>query len=251
MNILERDNWTTREFDFIISDIIEYDMKRAGLSIIKEKKLLDDKTISKLESMEKHLADTTVGKMQIKDKQLRDSLKKGFVEYRLKFGQANELRDEDIISVKKDAIFVKRYCEKTEFDTYIKFAEKNQYEAFMRLQNMEFYYNYEKLDVKGLHKENEELHKEYVISMIHTFIRYLSMADMDRARDYIVRIMDDYKHRRLPAGYYREFNSDSGYLLNVGDSVIRANDVSDEYRKDLRIEYNYLNILIPLLNFVI
>lgn len=222
MSILERDNWTTREFDFIISDIIEYDMKRAGLSIIKEKKLLDDETIRQLEKMDKHLADERVGKMQIGNKELRDSLKAGFVEYRLKFGEANGLEDKDIISVKKDAIFVRRYCEVTEFDKYIKFAEKNHYEAFMKLQNMEFYYGPEKLDVKGLHKDNEVLHKDYMIGMIHGFIRHLSMSDIVRARDYLVRFMDDYKRLRLPVGYYREFNSDSGYLMGVGDSVIRV-----------------------------
>ena len=37
MSILERSSWTT-PVDFIISDIIEYDMKRAGLSIIRENK---------------------------------------------------------------------------------------------------------------------------------------------------------------------------------------------------------------------
>lgn len=251
MSILQRDNWTTQEFDFIISDIIEYDMKRAGLSIIKEKKLLDDETIMQLEKMDKHLADERVGKMQISNKELRDSLKAGFVEYRLKFGEANELEDKDIISVKKDAIFVKRYCEVTEFDTHVKFVEKNHYEAFMKLQNMEFYYDPEKLDVKGLHKDNEALHKDYMIGMIHGFIRHLSMSDIARARDYLVRFMDDYKKLRLPVGYYREFNSDSGYLMGVGDSVIRVGDVGEDCKRELRGEYNYLNVLVPLLNFVV
>ena len=116
---------------------------------------------------------------------------------------------------------------------------------------MEFYYNSDKLDVKGLHKDNEALHRDYMIGMIHGFIRCLSIADISRARDYLVKFMDDYKKRRLPVGYYREFNSDSGYLMNVGDQVIRVGDVSDEYKKDLRIEYNYLNVLVPLLNFVV
>lgn len=250
MNILRRDNWTTQEFDFIISDIIEYDMKRAGLSIIKEKKLLDEETIRELEKMDKHLADEKVGKMQINNKFLRDSLKEGYVEYRLKFGEANGLQNSDIISVKKDAIFVRRYCEYTEFDSHIKFVEKNHYEAFLRLQNMELYYNPDKLDVKGLHKDNQPLHKD-MISMLHTFIRHLSMSDITRTRDYLVKFMDDYKHLRLPVGYYREFNSDSGYLLNMGDGVIRVDNVSDEYKRDIRVEYNYLNVLVPLLSFVV
>ena len=57
MSILQRDNWTTN-VDFIISDIYEYDMRRAGLSIIKEKGLLPEEDIKKLESMEKLHANT-------------------------------------------------------------------------------------------------------------------------------------------------------------------------------------------------
>ena len=38
--VLERTSWTDKSIDLLVHDIIEYDMRDGGLSIIKEEKLL-------------------------------------------------------------------------------------------------------------------------------------------------------------------------------------------------------------------
>ena len=239
MSILERDNWTTQA-DLVISDIYEYDMRRGGLSIIKEKKLLSDEEISKLESMAKHDADVTIGKMERINDTLRDGKKNGFTEYRLLFGELNELTDDDIISVKKDAIFCRKYCPNNKIGTYIEFREKNHYDAFLQLprpNKLELYWNSDtdNIDVKGIIEKKVELHKDYMLKEIARVIRKLATYDTIGAQKELVKFMNEYKFGRLQPNYFRQLNPDSTLLIDNG-----------EFDKT----FNYLNVLIPLLNII-
>ena len=255
MSILERDSWTTK-VDFIINDIYEYDMRRGGLSIIKEKQLLPEDQIRKLESMDKHDSNVEIGKMERSNKQLREGKKAGFKEYRLLFGELNELTDDHIISVKKDAIFCTKYCNETKIGTHIEFREKNQYHAFLRLPgNKELYWNSYTgdIDVKGITDDLVPLHRDYLLKSISMVIRKLSSYDVSGATNTLVRLMNDYKFRRLPAGYYREFNTDSKFRQVIADRelLIDTDDMSGYYLQTLKIEYNYLNVLVPLFDLVV
>lgn len=257
MPILEQDSWTT-DVDFIISDIYEYDMRRGGLSIIKEKQLLSEDEIKKLESMDKFESNKAIGVMEITNKELKKEHNAGFREYRLLFGEMNDLTDDNIISVKKDAIFCTKYCSETKIGKYIEFREKNQYHAFLRLPGKpgkELYWNSYTgdIDVKGIKDELVLLHKDYLLKSISTVIRKLSSYDIAGAKTTLVKLMNDYKFRRLPAGYYREFNVDSKFRQVIADRelLIDAEDMSDYYIQTLRIEYNYLNVLVPLFDLVV
>ena len=251
MSVLERDSWLDKSIDFIISDIIEYDMRRAGLSISKELHLLSMDSIAKLESMEKSKSDKQLGIIQRENPEFKSALKEGFKQFRLKFGEINELQDSDILSVKKDAIYTKKYCQFTSIGEHILFREKNHYEAYMHLNNLELYWNSDgTLDVKGIAESNVEYHKDYMISFLWKFIAYLSCYDIDSARKYLVKFIDDYKFKRLSIGYYREFNSQSVYSYIMYDSPTTADYLDEKYLPLIIPHYNYLNVLVPLLKFV-
>ena len=256
-NILERDNWLDTSVDFMISDIVEYDMRRAGLSISKDFKLLPESKIKEIESMEKGKADRILGLIQRSDKEYKEKLKEGFKLCRIKFGELNELTDDDILSVKKDAIFVKRYCEYTQVYENIEFREKHHYEAYMILKStgntrLEFYWGSDGiLDVKGITEENVKLHAEFMMKMIWTFIKYLTQYDYDGARKYLIKFIDKYKFGSLPMGYYREFNAQSMYSYIMFDAPTTATYLDESYKHLVIRNYNYLNILVPLLQFVL
>ena len=57
------------------TEIIEYDMKDAGFSLIKEYKLLDKKTIDRIEKLEKKRRHITIGKMDKIEQTFRNSEK--------------------------------------------------------------------------------------------------------------------------------------------------------------------------------
>lgn len=240
MSRLEKDKWTTSA-DIIISDIYEYDMKRGGLSIIKEKKLLPLDEINKIESMPKREGDIYVGNLERTNHFLRDEKKEGFKEYRLKLGEANNLTDDDIISVKKDAIFTRKYCSITQFGKFIEFREKNHYDAFVQIpkpSNLELYWDSSdgRIDVKGITDAKVAMHRDYLLKEISNVIRKVAQYDNIGAKKSLVKFMNDYKMRRLHPGYYRELNPMSDLLY-------------DEYAQ-FDIVFNYLNILVPLLNII-
>ena len=250
-SILNRSNWTI-PVDFIISDIVEYDMKRAGLSIIREHKLLPEKDIARLEKKEKREADTEIGNLNYKIKGFSKTLEDYKRQYRLEFGKLNELSNEDIISVKSDAIFTRKYCGNTQITENILFRQKHQYHAMVKLLRMELYWNEDTgdIDVKGIRDDQVALHKDYLLKDISTIISHMVSYDTEKAITKLVMLMDDYKFRRLPVGYYREFNTTSKYILYIDDRVAEIDDVGQSYVDKLIINYNYMNVLVPLLNLI-
>lgn len=249
MSVLEKDTWT-EDVDLLLSDIIEYDMRRAGLSIIRQDKLLSDNEIQRLANLDKHESDKAIGKLYLKNKQFKELHMKGFQKYRIRFGELNELNDSDILSIKKDAIFVKKYCDITQIADNIEFREKNHYEAFLKIRKMEIYWSPTRMDVKGISDERLELHRPYMLETISRFVRLLSQYDYEKATKFIVKVMNDYKIRNLPVGYYREFSSDSNYVHNVNGKVMLLHNVGESFKSQIDIAYNYLNVLVPLLQLV-
>ena len=94
----------TRPFE-INSNIVEWDMRRAGLHIIKEFNLLSTEEIQYFESLPKKESDIAIGKRQIGDKEFSKRLEQGFTDIMNFFLKQNNLDiDLDVISIKKDEI---------------------------------------------------------------------------------------------------------------------------------------------------
>jgi hypothetical protein len=249
--IFSRERYTDSSISFLISDIVEYDMKEAGFSIIKEKKLLPQETIDKLSKIkEKQKRTVEIGKLERGNKALKKGKSDGFKHYRELFGEANGLNDEDVLSIKKDALFVKKFCYYTKFDNYIEFVEKNVYRAFMQFGPFEFYLGDNGVDVKGLVDDNVDKHKDGMMVVIKKVMELLSTYDDVKAIKYVVKIIDQYKSFKLPVDYYREFNSTSGYRIIQLDQEQIVHDVGESYKTNLIIDYNFVNVLVPLLNLV-
>lgn len=228
-------------------EIIEYDLKEAGFSLTKEYNLLDKNTIKVLEKYKKDKRKIELGLIQRDNKEYRESLKEVFKEARRKFIEYNELEQQEIISIKKDAIFTTRKCKYKEFGKNLLFRPKNYYTSYIRLsKNLEFYYSPNKLDIKGMNDENKKLHEEYMISFINLFFRKMETTTQEATIEFCRRFISKYKRKELEVGYYRTFNSNSHYILNDG-SGDTFNEYWEEDKDDLDISYNFHNILLKLI----
>lgn len=221
--------WFNPNIEYIFdTDIIEYDMKDAGFNIIKEYRLLPERTIKDLEMLgkgiDRHIA---IGKMQGKDKEFSDRLSQKFAEMRAVFIDSNSLADSDIISVKKDAIFAIKECDVTTFGN-IHFAEKNRYSSYIRFSNIgdiEIYYSDNGMDVKGLGESTTNMHRVYLIDFIKSVIQMLENKD-SKVRRFVMQFIMDYKARRLDDEYYLKFTRNA---------------------KEFDLLFNFRNVIIPLL----
>ena len=253
--ILERGQWVDKSIDLFIGTLVEYDMEDGGLSIIKEYKLLPPYMIERVAAMDKGLKrNSFIGKLkhteQFKDVPQLQNEK--FKECRIMFGEMNELEDGDIFAVRKDAIFVKRYCYNTRIGTYINFREKNVYDAMMRVGKFEFYWrkNSKELDVKGIPDAVVHKHDGFLNLMIWEFMKYLALFDNDGARKYIVSIIDKYKFFELDPGYYRMYDNKSAYQTIINGQAYLVDDIGSSEIPSTNIGYNFTNLFVPMLQLV-
>lgn len=248
--IWERHYYRNKDIDFFINhQIIEYDMKSAGLSLAKEYGYLDKNIIKKLEEMSKDERNRLMGIIKIKDKQLVKNENKALVEARKKFIEMNNIDNDNIISIKKDALFVSKECYNLKLGD-IQFVPKNKYSSYMVLNNIEFYYNHLKLDVKGINDNLLKLHNDYMIQFFKQYFQYIEMGKSNKLLDFIAGFVYRYKSRDLDIRYYREFNAMSLFKLNKQTSYgteYLIKYVDDESFSDIDIGYNFFKYLIPLM----
>lgn len=241
--------------EIVNEDIIEYDMKSAELSMIKQYGALDSDTIILLESLPKLERNIKIGKLKKKNKNLIKDMNEGYKHYRKLFVEHNNLSDDDIISIKKDAIFTTKRCKYTDFDL-IKFDEKNKYTSyyyFPSISRIELYYNKNKLDVKGIRDENLQGHKDYMCSF---FSRYAYMNEMT-SKTNLIKFINEfsyfYRTRQLDKNYYREFNATSKFRLyeQVGGQDVAVDYVEDIDVEEINILYNFFAYIQPLIERLI
>lgn len=267
-SILIKPRWTD-PIDLFIGDLVEYDMKDGGYSIIRQNKLLPPNEIERIGKIPKGIErDSAVGKLRYskdaKIAQVPKLLEQYFTKYRLDFGEANELTANDIFSTKRDAVFLKRYISQTEFGEYIKFAEKHTYDVYFLLgqdelvtnfasrhKTYEIYYNTysDDIAVKGIKTiKVEEYHKDGILTAIKKYLKYLVSFDYRGATKYIVKLIDDYKFFRLPIEFYREFNDTSSYKIQIEGKSFETEEADAGMLKYIDIRYNFNHILVPMLN---
>jgi hypothetical protein len=167
--LYERHNFLNKNIEYLVSnEIIEYDIKSAGFNLIKKYKLLDESKVNYLESLGKKQRQVQIGLYQRNDVELKKNLNDKFIEIRKWFFEQNNIEDDDVLSIKKDAIVTLRRCLVTEFDN-IQFIEKNVYTSYYYLNELEFYYNKDVIHVKGISDDLLELHGEYMLDFLHNF----------------------------------------------------------------------------------
>lgn len=225
--------WLNPEIEYLFNEeITEYDIKDAGFSIIKEFKLLPRQKIQELEAMGKGLnRHKAIGILQRDDREFSDRLLNRFADVRDVFVQANSLTSDDIISVKKDAFFTIKKCNRLKFGQ-ITFAEKNKYSSYIRFpntHNVEIYYSSNGIDVKGIGDIGLNRHRLTMLEFLQKIIPRIESKD-ESVKRYMMNFIKRYKAHDLEDEYYLEFNNMSATINPI---------------------YNYQHILIPLIQIML
>lgn len=249
--LYERHNFLNKNISYLTSrEIIEYDIQSAGFNLIKKYGLLEESKIRYLESLEKKQRQIQIGLYQREDKNLIKLLNEKFVEIRKMFFEANDLSDDDVLSIKKDAIITLRRCSNTDFDN-VHFIEKNYYTSYYYINSLEIYVGSSTLDIKGISDNKLEKHKDYMIDFLFSIFKMMETTQRDIIIKNVKRFAEYYKNKELDVGYYRELNSDSLFKLKetLFNKPIGIEDVGDVDMIDT--SYNYLHYIIPIINLLI
>lgn len=239
------------DIDYLVNkEIVEYDMRRAGISLIKKYKLLPESQIAQLELLEKKEQEIAIGKLQRDSKEFTRSFNQAFKDGRLLFFEANGLNEDNVLSIKRDAIFTLKECYDLEFEG-LTFVDKNRYTSYYLFDKYEYYLFDEGIDVKGISDEKLEKHIEYMLGTLYTFMKLMENGGKKVTIEFIRDFTQLYKTKSLATEFYRELNDYSLYRLFVklqgkqmGSDYVEGKDIVD-------IRYNFASYILPMINIAL
>ena len=225
--------------------ITEYDIKSAGWTVIKHKKLLPEKDLAYLETCTKYERNVFIGKRIRENPKINEILLSEFEKARCAFGVINQINPAYVLSIKKDAIFVIKERPRTLKVGYFEFVPKNTYTSYAYLNGCEFYYNQEQLDIKGISEENIEKCEAF-LKYLKNIFRVSELYTGEKLIKMLKRYSKDYLGGLLPIETYRELKSGlfslkwSSYKIESLDSF-----------NDADIRDNFLRYVNPLISNII
>lgn len=251
-NLWQKTNYTSSVKYITDTVITEYDMKSAGMNILREMNYLNDNQYERLKDTEKYERNVIIGKMLRKNKNMNHDLNEGFKLARKIFMDQNNLNDSDILSIKKDAIFViGKKCSNLRISKYLRFVEKKEYDTYINILNKEHYIqmynNY--MDVKGYHENIFNHHQKYLFQFI---IDCLWEDKKDDKKDLFKKLLifkNNLINYNLPIGYYKDIIEDK-YIIELETMDLEIEDLEEDlqvkdlsYKNQLRFLTDFISIL--------
>ena len=251
--VYTKHNYTRKDVTYIKNTtIIEYDMSNAGINILLTKGLLKQDFVDHLNKMDKLQKNITVGKILQKNPEWNKVMMEEFIAIRKYFMEINELTDDDILSIKKDAIFIigKRVRNLKLTENY-EFKEKNTYDTYLSIMNKEFYVSIDKgeYDVKGFSKKVLSLQEDYFIDFIITAL-VLDREDIFAKHEHIKIFRTKFLNFELEPQFYIDLN-EGGYIYKYSETssvkTITPFPPLDLSKCDITTNYKFLFELINIL----
>lgn len=247
-NIISKQNYLTPS-RYISGRIVEYDIKSANISVLRNNNIITQEDYEYLSSLPKILREKEIGLRELADPSIYTSIQKGINEAKNNLVSFNDINVEQIVRIANDAVYINSNINLNylKFGDYIEFKPKSEYNIFCNLNKIIIFCRFENngnihIDIKGI-GDNIKLHENYMIYTIISTITLLERSGVNDALDYLNEICESYLKRELPVGYYREFNSDSLYrtlYASLGMFPYGLMEIQEEQKYDIDINYNYV-----------
>lgn len=251
IDLKSKSNWTNKNIQYLKNILIsEYDLRAGGLSVIKENHLLKQEQIDKLSEMDKIKRNIIIGKLQAKSQTLTKEMVEGFGDARAKFANLNNLKEDDILSIKKDALFlINKPSLQTTVSNNLTFVCKNTYSSYINISNKEFYFSIltRQLDVKGISEECKKMQEKFLLNDIAKILAQSEKISKEQIFTNLKKYRSDYLNRKLPIETYR--NLETG-LFTLEDGY-EMDTVDDSFIDQVDIAYNYIYYILPLIKIIL
>jgi len=245
----DRQSWTTEApcvRDFVIR---EYDLSAAGLSVIMEEGLISADKAASIAALPKEERLVRVGLMCRDDDKILEGVEEGTKRAVRLFCRENGISSDDIVSVKRDAVFSTIQASKLKIGEHLKFRLAARYSSFYNLNGVEFYWSSwsNKLTVKGLGSTVEQAHSQYFLAVLENIMRSAEEAPYEGLMGILQRIRGKYVSLDLDEECYREMNRVSRFRMKM---ILAGHEFySDIFPgwENMDPIYNYSNFLVPLI----
>lgn len=241
----------------VATRISEYDIRKANISILYSEGVITKDYYNYLYSADRMTRQVEVGYMIKNNAEIGNILSKGIEKYRKLFFESNSISDNDILSIKNDAVFImSKLPNATKFGEVVEFVNKNTYSSYIRLQRKKEVYfgsdiinNTSQIDIKGISDDKLLLHQNYILTVIADVMYYIETGEIKSAIDYLISFYNQYIQRKLPIGYYRNFDDESKYIIHAGTGFYTLDQCNQSMINVVSIETN-LNIIRDLYGIV-
>ena len=201
--------WTNKSIEFTFhSNVQEYDMEAASVSICEHDKLLPKEIISELKLMSKTQRTIKMGKLQRDDKQFSENLLAGIRNIRKKFIEMNILTENDILSLHSDACFINTNKSIISNIEGVNFRKKNSWNSYVRYKGIEMFYKYDiknnYIDYKNVPIEMVQQHEMGLNTYLKRVFGYIEDYD-ENVLKYIAKFQKQYLKNELPEYFYTPF----------------------------------------------
>jgi hypothetical protein len=243
-HIAEKTNYLNKEIVYLKNTrITEYDIRSAGFTVIKSKRLLPQEELEMLDKMEKHERNVWIGKRILKYPKISEEIINTLAQVRSDFVVMNRIREEDILSIKKDAIFLIKATPEFLKVGDFEFRPKAAYSSYLYVNQKEFYYSSgnDTMDIKGVPEEAKAQQEKFLLRDIRKVLSMGEKLTSDQMFTFLKQYRSKYLGRQLEPGTYRDLESGmfsvDGYAMD---------SVSQETMSGLDISQNYIKYLVPL-----
>lgn len=242
-NLYLKDNYTNKDLKYIKNTIItEYDMESAGMNILTELGYFSEDDRKKLMEMDKLKRNVLIGNLLRRNPKMNEDLHHGFAEARRIFFEKNNIDEYDVLSIKKDAIFlIGNKIIDPNISKYIKIRPKHRYTSYINIMDRENYYNSDTdtMDVKNYGSIAKEHHKDYLLKDLKEVLRN---SEKGQVKDNFIKLAvlkDKLISYNLPKGYYLDILREQ-YLIEGSEfrTNLALQNIEDEAVQDKVLLYN-------------
>lgn len=197
--------------------IVEYDISKANISILREMDVIHQKTYESMKEADRMARQYYIGLLIKDEPDIQKKLDEGLELARRRFCEALKLEDTDILHVVKDAIFVAKPIysgglpDTVQVSDLVCFTCRGRYSNFIKLfPGMNIYHDRSgPIRVRGMSEECYKLHENYFLSMIRDILDLRQMVGFDSAYNLVKAYYKQLIDRKCNVNCMRRFDSNS------------------------------------------
>lgn len=224
------------------------------MNILTELGYFSEEQRGRLLLLPKFERNVVIGKMLKKDKNMVTALEDGFIEARYNFLSNNNIDASDVLSIKRDAIFlIGKYTVDESISEYVKIRPKGSYTCYINLLNREHYFNTDDdtFEVKGYSNESFDVLNQSLFKVVRDVLKFDIMKDKDNIFFELVQFKDDLLTGNLPKEYFYDPIL-NGYTITsaVGKYSYVLPNIVDSDKSDLSV-LNILRFINELISYTL
>ena len=231
--------------DYFSGYIIEYDLSKANINALLSRGIINQELYNNLYNADKRYREVYVGNMIKQNNNIYKEIQAGIKDAKRMFFETNHIQNEEILSIRNDAVFIlsERPMEQS-FGNYY-FAKKNVFTLFFKFySNKEFYYRFDQntqkdiIEIKGISDEKLNDHKDHFLKFMADIAYSVQRSTIEETLNRYNEFYNSYLYKVLDYHFYREFSQINKYRVTVGNKSYLMYSCNQESVNLLDINYN-------------